>query len=58
MVFAPLLTESSVFGILVVARRQPGNFDSADCEFLRQLSEHVALASRQAEIHEALQKGL
>jgi signal transduction histidine kinase/ActR/RegA family two-component response regulator len=56
VVFAPLLSESSVFGILVVARRKPNDFSSGDCEFLRQLSEHVALAASQAQTHTALQQ--
>jgi C4-dicarboxylate-specific signal transduction histidine kinase len=42
--------------VLIAARRQPHSFASADCEFLRQLSEHVALADRQARLHENLQK--
>ena len=56
MVAAPLLFESQVFGILVAARREPSSFSSGDCEFLRQLSEHVALASKQAEVYAALQR--
>jgi signal transduction histidine kinase/ActR/RegA family two-component response regulator len=56
VVFAPLQSESSVFGVLVAARRKPGDFSSGDCEFLRQLSEHVALAARQAQTHTALQQ--
>ncbi len=56
LVAAPLLVESQVFGVLVAARRQPGAFSSPDCEFLRQLSEHVALASHQIQIYEALQQ--
>ena len=55
LVVAPLLLESKVFGTLVAARREPGGFTSADCEFLRQLSEHVALAAHQAQIYDALQ---
>src|SRR6185295_11905500 len=55
MVIAPLLVESTLFGVLVAARLQPKSFASADCEFLRQLSEHVALAARQAQLHGALQ---
>jgi len=54
LVVAPLPSESRVFGVLVVARRQPQSFSSDDCEFLRQLSTHVALAARQAELHGAL----
>lgn len=55
-VAAPLLVESKVFGILVAARRLAGGFSSGECEFLRQLSEHVALATHQAHLYEALQK--
>jgi NO-binding membrane sensor protein with MHYT domain/signal transduction histidine kinase/ActR/RegA family two-component response regulator len=56
LVVAPLRSESRVFGILVVARQQSESFSSGDCEFLRQLSTHVALAARQAELHGALQQ--
>ncbi|HYP81355.1 MAG TPA: ATP-binding protein [Steroidobacteraceae bacterium] len=55
LVAAPLLVESQVFGILIAARRKTGSFNSGDCEFLRQLSEHVALAAHQAQLHSALQ---
>jgi PAS domain S-box-containing protein len=55
-VAAPLLFESQVFGILIAARREPNSFSSAECEFLRQLSEHVALASHQSEVYSALQQ--
>lgn len=55
LVAAPLQIESKVFGVLIAARRQPSTFSSSDCEFLRQLSEHVALAAHQAQLHEALQ---
>jgi NO-binding membrane sensor protein with MHYT domain/nitrogen-specific signal transduction histidine kinase/CheY-like chemotaxis protein len=56
LIVAPLQSESRVFGVLVVARRLPQAFSSGDCEFLRQLSTHVALAARQAELHGALQQ--
>ena len=56
MVVAPLQIESKVFGVLVVARRQPNGFVSGECEFLRQLSEHAALAAHQAQLHGALQE--
>lgn len=56
VVCAPLQSESQVFGVLVVARRAPESFTSQDCEFVRQLSAHVGLAARQAELHEALQQ--
>jgi PAS domain S-box-containing protein len=55
-VAAPLVVESNVFGVLIAARRVPQGFSSADCEFLRQLSEHVALAAHQAQLHTALQR--
>jgi PAS domain S-box-containing protein len=52
---SPLLFESQVFGVLLAARREPHAFTSMDCEFLRQLSEHVALAAHQAQTNTALQ---
>jgi len=55
-VAAPLLVESNVFGILVAARRQSHSFSSGECEFIRQLSEHVALAAHQAQLYTALQQ--
>jgi PAS domain S-box-containing protein len=54
-VAAPLQVESQVFGALIVARRGAEVFSSGECEFLRQLSEHVALAAHQARIYAALQ---
>lgn len=54
VVAAPLLVESKVFGVLLSARREPDNFSSGECEFLRQLSEHVALAAHQTQLYEAL----
>ncbi|HEY9067385.1 MAG TPA: MHYT domain-containing protein [Burkholderiaceae bacterium] len=54
LVIAPLQSESRVFGVLAVARRPPQSFSGGDCEFVRQLSTHVALAARQAELHGAL----
>ena len=56
MVIAPLLVESQVFGALVCARRAPDSFSSADCEFLRQVSEHTALAAHQVRLYDALQQ--
>lgn len=55
LVVAPLLVESHVFGVMVAARRQRNAFSSGECEFLRQLCEHVALAAHQAQLHTALQ---
>ena len=56
LVLAPLLVENRVFGVLVVARRVSEAFSSAECEFVRHLSEHVALAAHQAQLYEALQR--
>ncbi|WP_206736129.1 ATP-binding protein [Bradyrhizobium betae] len=56
MVLAPLQVESRVFGALVAVRKDEGSFSSGECEFLRQLSEHVALAAHQAQLHGALQQ--
>ena len=55
LVAAPLLVESQVFGVLIAARREAGSFSSGECEFLRQASEHVALAAHQAQLYSALQ---
>ncbi len=56
LVLAPLQAESVVFGVLAVARTVPNAFSSGECEFLRQLSEHAALAARQAQLYGALQQ--
>ena len=56
LVIAPLLVESSVFGVFVAGRREARSFSSTDCEFLRQLSEHVGLAAHQAQLYGALQQ--
>ena len=56
VVMAPLRSESKVFGVLVAARRTAQTFSSDECEFLRQLSEHVALAAHQAQLYSALQQ--
>ena len=55
LVIAPLVVESEVIGILITGRREPRSFSSDDCEFLKQLSDHVALATHQARLHSALQ---
>jgi signal transduction histidine kinase/ActR/RegA family two-component response regulator/uncharacterized membrane protein affecting hemolysin expression len=56
LVIAPLIVENRVFGVLIVARRDVAAFESPDCEFLRQLSEHVALAAHQMQLYGALQQ--
>ncbi|HEY2782001.1 MAG TPA: CHASE3 domain-containing protein [Steroidobacteraceae bacterium] len=56
MVAAPLLVESKVFGVLIAAREKAHSFTSGECEFLKQASEHVALAAHQAQLYGALQQ--
>jgi PAS domain S-box-containing protein len=55
LVAVPLVCENRVLGVLLVGRKQPDSFSSGECEFLRQLSAHVALAAQQAELRETLQ---
>ena len=54
-VAVPLMVEEKLFGVLLAARIKPDGFSSGDCEFLRMLSEHVALAAHQARLHENLE---
>jgi signal transduction histidine kinase/ActR/RegA family two-component response regulator len=56
LLYAPLLLESEVFGVLVCARRAVDAFSSGECEFIKQLSEHVALATHQGRLYGALQQ--
>jgi PAS domain S-box-containing protein len=53
---APLLVAREVFGVMIATRLPANGFASGDCEFLRQLSEHVALAAHQAQARAALQQ--
>ncbi|HET9862597.1 MAG TPA: ATP-binding protein [Steroidobacteraceae bacterium] len=55
LVISPLTVESHVFGVVIAVRREKEAFSSGDCEFLKQLSEHVALASHQAQLYASLQ---
>ena len=56
VVAAPLAVEGDVFGLLLAARREKQGFSSGECEFLRQLSEHVAIAAHQAQLHKQLRQ--
>ncbi len=56
LVAAPLLVEGRIYGVLMVARREADSFSSGECEFLRQLGEHVALAAHQSQLYTALQQ--
>jgi len=51
----PLRVENELFGILLAARVAPKAFNSEESEFLRMLSEQVALAAHQARLHTQLQ---
>lgn len=53
---APMIVEGSVLGILLVARQTVNGLRSGECEFLRQLSEHVAIAAHQAQLYAELQQ--
>jgi signal transduction histidine kinase/ActR/RegA family two-component response regulator len=53
-VAAPLLVDEKLFGVLLAARVKSEGFTSGDSEFLRMLSEHVALAAHQAGLHAEL----
>ncbi len=55
-VVVPLLVDHKLFGIVLAARLQPDSFTSGDSEFLRMLSEHVALAAHQAQLHSELER--
>lgn len=55
LVKAPLAAERSVFGVLFAARAKADSFTADERDFLRQLSEHVALAAHQARLYGDLQ---
>jgi signal transduction histidine kinase/ActR/RegA family two-component response regulator len=55
-VAVPLLVENKLFGVMLAARLSPNGFSSGECEFLRMLSEHVALAAHQAKLHHELER--
>ena len=54
LIAAPLVAGERNFGILLVLRRQPDGFAPGEVDFMRQLSEHLALAMYQAELYENL----
>ena len=56
LVIAPLAAEGEVFGVLVVSRLTPEAFASTDCEFLKQVSDHVSLAASQSQLRDRLQQ--
>ena len=54
VVAAPLMVEGKMLGVMFAARGEPHGFNSDEREFLRRLSEQVALATHQSELHSAL----
>jgi signal transduction histidine kinase/ActR/RegA family two-component response regulator/HAMP domain-containing protein len=56
LIGVPLMVEGELFGILITARKGTNGFSSGECEFLRMLSEQVALAAHQARLHAQLQR--
>jgi signal transduction histidine kinase/ActR/RegA family two-component response regulator len=56
VVAVPMLVNNELFGIIIAARARVDAFSAGEWEFLRTLSEHVALAAHQAQLHEQLEK--
>jgi signal transduction histidine kinase/DNA-binding response OmpR family regulator len=54
-VVIPMMVEKKLFGILIAGRKAINGFSLGECEFLRTLCEHVALAAHQARLHTQLQ---
>jgi signal transduction histidine kinase/CheY-like chemotaxis protein len=55
-VAVPLMVDNKLFGVLLAGRLKASAFSSGDAEFLRTLSEHVALAAHQARLHNELER--
>ena len=56
VILAPLQVENQIVGVLVLARAKLHGFSTGECEFVRQLSEHVALAAHHVQLYGALQQ--
>jgi PAS domain S-box-containing protein len=56
VIVAPLSVENNISGVLIAARRGPQGFTSGDCDFLRQISDRVALAAHNARLYSTMQK--
>lgn len=52
----PLVIEGKMFGLVVLMRRRTDAFNRAECDFIRGLSAHTALALHQAQLYQDLQK--
>ena len=55
LVAAPLHADGALLGVLIAGRREPDSFSGGECEFLRQLSERVAVAALQGQFQDSLQ---
>jgi PAS domain S-box-containing protein len=55
-VLLPLDRPGAPLGLMLVARSAPRGFGARDVEFLQQLTEHVAIAARQAGLHSDLRR--
>jgi signal transduction histidine kinase len=55
VVALPMIVEGKLFGLLLAARREAHAFSSGECEFLKMLSEQVALAGYHAQLYTQLQ---
>ena len=51
MLIVPMITGDRTIGLLVLARREANAFEEDEIEFLRRLSEYVALAVYQTKLH-------
>ena len=56
VVAVPMLVQTELFGVIIAARAKVDAFSAGEREFLRTLSEHVALAAHQVQLHEQLEK--
>ncbi|MBI1211827.1 MAG: response regulator [Alphaproteobacteria bacterium] len=56
LVLAPLQVENQNVGVLILARTKLHGFNEDECDFVRQLTEHVALAAHHVQLYEALQQ--
>ena len=56
LVIVPLVLDGNTTGVLLVARDAPHAFSSSDCEFLKQLADHVAVAAHQGQLYSDLQR--
>jgi signal transduction histidine kinase/CheY-like chemotaxis protein len=55
IVATPLRAEGALLGVLLAGRREPESFSGGECEFLRQLSERLAITALRGQSRESLQ---